>query len=81
MMNRVFASKVTRLLGPAPSASASVLLGNLERDGVVCAEQFTVLTREQLMMQYGLDEGEVKRLKGGFEKKDVLFSGNVNKKG
>jgi len=80
-MDQVFASKVTRLLGSAPSASGSLLLENLERDAVVSEEQFTTLTREQLMMQYGLDEGEVKRLKGGFEKKDFLFSGNVNKKG
>jgi len=80
-MDHTFASKVTRLLGSAPSASASLLLENLERDGVVCTEQFTTLTREQLMMQYGLDEGEAKRLKGGFEKKDFLFTGNVNKNG
>jgi len=49
-MDQVFASKVTRLIGSAPSASASLLLENLERDGVVCTEQFIVLTREQLMM-------------------------------
>jgi len=80
-MNHMLASKITRLIGSTPSASASLLLENLERDGVVSEEQFIALSREQLMMQYGLDEGEVKRLKGGFEKKDFLFTGNVNKNG